>query len=143
MEYEIDKQYIFPVKEKKVVNGSLFYVINANGYECEVKAFESQRGTNPTNITCLFKGYKNEKEPVFRQDFAVLISQIYKVGEVYEFKVKNDINAFGYYEVTDKNGFIFRLVDYGKMVAIFQRLEILYFLTGQINMTVLQTMLEL
>lgn len=114
MEYEIDKQYIFPVKEKKVVNGSLFYVINANGYECEVKAFESQRGTNPTNITCLFKGYKNEKEPVFRQDFAVLISQIYKVGEVYEFKVKNDINAFGYYEVTDKNGFIFRLVDYGK-----------------------------
>ena len=114
MDYEIDKQYKFPVKEKKIANGDLFYVISANGFDCEVKAFESQRGTNPTSIICLFKGYKDDNEPIFRQDFAVLISQIYKVGEVYEFKVKNDINAFDYYEVTDKNGFIFRLVDYGK-----------------------------
>ena len=114
MDYEIDKQYKFPVKEKKISNGDLFYVISANGFDCEVKAFESQRGTNPTSIICLFKGYKDDNEPIFRQDFAVLISQIYKVGEVYEFKVKNDINAFDYYEVTDKNGFIFRLVDYGK-----------------------------
>lgn len=114
MDYEIDKQYKFPVKEKKISNGALFYVISANGFDCEVKAFESQRGTNPTSIICLFKGYKDDNEPIFRQDFAVLISQIYKVGEVYEFKVKNDINAFDYYEVTDKNGFIFRLVDYGK-----------------------------
>ena len=114
MDYEIDKQNKYPVKEKKIVNGDLFYVISANGFDCEVKAFESQRGTNPTSIICLFKGYKDDNEPIFRQDFAVLISQIYKVGEVYEFKVKNDINAFDYYEVTDKNGFIFRLVDYGK-----------------------------
>jgi len=113
MAYELDKQYTFAVKEKKMEGGTLYYVIEANGYNCDIKAFETQKGKSIQSIVCIFKGYKNGKEPIFSQDFSVLIAQTYKVGGIYEFQVKTDVKSQDYYEVIDKNGLIFRLVDYG------------------------------
>ena len=115
MELVKGQKYAFPIKETKVENGDLFYVINVNGYDCSLKVFPFQRGTiKPLRVQCVFKGYNGANEPLFMQDIEPLLKQLYKIGESYEFKVKGDYSESGYYEVVDKNGFILRLTDYGK-----------------------------
>ena len=37
MELVKGQKYAFPIKETKVENGDLFYVINVNGYDCSLK----------------------------------------------------------------------------------------------------------
>lgn len=115
MELIKGQKYAFPIKETKIENGDLYYVINVNGYDCPLKVFPFQRGTNrPPRVQCVFRGYNGANEPLFMQDIEPLLKQLYKIGETYEFKVKGDYSESGYYEVVDKNGFILRLTDYGK-----------------------------
>ena len=114
MELVKGQKYAFPIKETMLQNGVLYYVINVNGYDCQLKVFPFQRGlAKPPRLQCVFKGYNGANEPIFMQDIEPLLKQLYKVGEVYEFKVKCDYSESGYYEVVDKNGFILRLTDYG------------------------------
>ena len=113
MKLEENQKYSFPVVGKKLLNGFLYYIIIVDDEECSVKAFESQRGSNLSQITCVFKGYNEKGEPNFTQDFALFIQQNYRVGEVYDFKVKTDNSQLGYYEVVDTNNIVMRLVEYG------------------------------
>lgn len=112
----IEKQiYTFPIKETTMMNGGLYAIVSVNGFDCPVRLFDFQKGdARPSQLSCIFKGYNAEHEPMLMQDVAPLLKQIYKIGEVYDFKVRSDYSSRGYYEVTDSNGFILRLTDYGK-----------------------------
>ncbi|MCM1522596.1 MAG: ATP-binding protein [Muribaculaceae bacterium] len=60
-------------------------------------------------MQCIVKGFDQTGNPIFMQDIAAIIPQIYTVGNTYEFRVKTDLNSAGYYEVADWNGLMFRL----------------------------------
>lgn len=115
MDLKEKQKYSFPIKETTAMNGGLYAIISANGIDCPVRLFDFQKGdARPSQLTCIFKGYNAEHVPIFMQDIAPLLLKIYKVGEVYDFRVRSDYSSRGYYEVTDNNGFILRLTDYGK-----------------------------
>ncbi|MBR6283389.1 MAG: ATP-binding protein [Muribaculaceae bacterium] len=114
METDKGKKYLCPVVEVYKSNGALFYVVNMNGFQCTVKAFEYQKGRpTPAAVQCIVKGMTEAGEPILMQDIAAALQLLYKVGETYEFKVKADNTVMGYYEVVDRNGFIMRLTEYG------------------------------
>lgn len=111
-----NKKYRFSVKgSESVSSGKPRFIIEVNGYECSVKMFDFQKGKDkPTVLDCIFKGYNESREPLFIQDVAPLLKQLYQVGGTYDFRVKSDHSSIGYYEVVDKNGFIVRLTKFGK-----------------------------
>ncbi|MCM1164263.1 MAG: ATP-binding protein [Muribaculaceae bacterium] len=81
----------------------------SRGREIDIKAFEFQRQNRPSRLQCFVKGIDESGEPVYMQDIAAIIPQIYTVGNTYEFRVKTDLNSAGYYDVADWNGLMFRL----------------------------------
>lgn len=107
--YQQNQKVTFPVKGSKVAGGNMYFQINAAGREYDIKAFEFQRTNRPTRLQCLVKGFDDNGAPIFMQDIAAIIPQLYSVGQVYEFRVKADNIGGGYYEVTDTNGLVFRL----------------------------------
>lgn len=113
--YELKGRYNLKVKELLNENGIMYYVVDAGNYDCLVKVYEFQKTqAKPLYISCIYKGVNGADEPMFMQDVAPLIQQQYKIGSEYNFKVRSDKTYMGYYEVQDKNGFIFRLNNYGK-----------------------------
>ena len=114
METEKGQKYLCPVVEVYKSNGALFYVVNANGHLCTVKAFEYQKGrATPSALQCIVRGSTESGEPIVMQDIAAALQLLYKVGETYEFKVKSEGAVMGYYEVVDRNGFVMRLTEFG------------------------------
>lgn len=114
MELIEKNKYTFPVKEIKNESGNLYYIIQVNGYDCQVRAFEFQRQERPKKIICIYKGRAGNGEPIFSQDLAPLINKIFKVGQSYEFRIRQDLRELGgYYEAVDYNGFIARIVSWG------------------------------
>ena len=117
MEYIKNQKYSFKVKGTRRSGSNLYYIIDVNGWESYVKAYEFQKNNPPSEIICICKGdSKNageEGSPSFMQDIAALISQLYKVGDTGEFRVKSQQNNRGYYDVVDENGFCFRLTRFG------------------------------
>ena len=88
MELVKGQKYAFSIKETKIENGDLYYVINVNGFVCPLMVFPFQRGAaRPPKLQCVFKGYNGANEPLFMQDIEPLLKQLYKIGESYEFKV--------------------------------------------------------
>lgn len=114
MEYKIGEKYTFDVKEIANANGNQYYIINAGGSDCYVKMYEFQKGgERPRKITCIFKAFNSyTKNPIFKQDVAPILAQLYEVGKVYEFKVKKLINN-AYWIVEDGNGFNLYLKNFG------------------------------
>ncbi len=111
MVFEKGEKYSFTVRDFK---DKWFYIVDGDGDEWRVKAFEFQcKKACPENITCICKDVDNNGRPMLMQDISMLLPQIYKVGETYEFKIKRDLTDYGYYEVVDTNGFILRLTSWG------------------------------
>lgn len=106
---EQGEKITFPVRGSKVVGGNLYFQIFSRGREYDVKAFEFQRQNRPQRLQCIVKGMDQSGDPIFMQDIAAIIPQIYTVGHTYEFRIKTDLNSAGYYEVADWNGLMFRL----------------------------------
>ncbi len=114
MSYEIGKKYTFDVKEIANANGNQYYIIDADGKDCYVKMYEFQKGgEKPRKITCIYKAenrYYNN--PVFMQDVAPILHQLYEIGKEYKFRVKKFFNN-SYYVVEDNNGFNLYLTSFG------------------------------
>lgn len=106
---EQGEKITFPVRGSKVAGGNLYFQIFSRGREYDVKAFEFQRQNRPQRLQCIVKGFDPSGDPIFMQDIAAIIPQIYTVGHTYEFRIKTDLNSAGYYEVADWNGLMFRL----------------------------------
>ena len=106
---EKHEKKIFPIKGSKVAGGNMYFEISFQGHEQDIKAFEFQRKNRPTQLNCIVKGFDDDGTPIFMQDIAAILPQIYTVGEVYEFRVKTDLIAGKYYDVCDWNGLMFRL----------------------------------
>lgn len=98
-----------PVKGSKVAGGSMFFQVNYRSREYDIRAFEFQRTKRPQRLQCIVKEIDAHGDPVFMQDIAAIIPQIYTVGDTYEFRVKTDVITMGYYEVADNNGLMFRV----------------------------------
>lgn len=113
MIYEKGQKYVFDVKGSRRTGNSNYFAIEVNGAEQYVKAYEFQKSHVPTVIQCISKGLNEHGRPVFMQDIASLISQLYQVGDVGDFRIKSQPGSRDFYEVTDENGFCFRLVGYG------------------------------
>ncbi len=114
MNFEKGQKYEFKVLASHRVGTTLYYTIEANGMEHSVKAYEFQKRQAPTTISCICKGVNEYGKPAFMQDIASLISQLYKVGDVADFRIKTQPGGTrDFYEVTDENDFCFRLVGYG------------------------------
>ncbi len=99
----------FPVKGCKIAGGNMYFEISFQGREQDIRAFEFQRKNRPTQLNCIVKEFDENGAPVFMQDIAAILPQIYTIGEVYEFRVKTDLISGRYYDVCDWNGLIFRL----------------------------------
>lgn len=110
--YLKNEKYLFKVKGSRRSGSTLYYIINVNGVEDYVKAYEFQKSNQPQEITCICKGCNAMGEPSFMQDIATLLAQLYAVGDVAEFKVKANQSGRGYIEVVDENDFCFRLTEY-------------------------------
>ncbi len=106
---EIGEKITFPVKASRVAGGNMYFQFNYKGHEYDIKAFEFQRKNRPSRLQCIVKNIGADGFPIFMQDIAAIIPQIYTVGHTYEFRVKTDFNSSGYYEVADWNGLMFRL----------------------------------
>lgn len=107
--YQQNEKVTFPVKGSRVANGNLYFQIYAHGQEYDIRAFEFQRINRPKRLQCIVKGFDEQERPIFMQDIAAIIPQLYTVGEIYQFRVKADNIGGGYYEVVDTNGLVFRL----------------------------------
>lgn len=99
----------FPIKGSKVAGGNMYFEISFQGREQDIKAFEFQRKNRPTQLHCIVKGFDESGHPIFMQDIAAILPQIYEIGQEYEFRVKTDLIAGSFYDVCDWNGLIFRL----------------------------------
>lgn len=113
MGFEKGQKYIFKIKGSRRNGNGLYYAIDVNGTEQYVKAYEFQKRQALAEIRCICKGINEYGRPVFMQDIAGLIAQLYKVGDEGDFRIKAQPGNRGYYEVTDENEFCFRLVGYG------------------------------
>lgn len=113
MGFEKGQKYVFKVCGNKRSGTGLYYEIDVNGTKQYVKAYEFQKQQPPYEIHCICKGINEYGKPVFMQDIAYLISQLYKVGDIGNFRIKSQPDTRGYYEVADENNFCFRLVRYG------------------------------
>lgn len=98
-----------PVKGSKVAGGTLYFQVHYRGRERDIRAFEFQRTKRPQRLQCIVKEVDAQGDPVFMQDIAAIIPQIYTVGDTYEFRVKSDSLSAGFYEVADTNGLMFRV----------------------------------
>lgn len=86
MGYEIGKEYTFtsgdfvPSRE----TGRLYFMIgeNGTGKTYRVAPFEFQNHAIPEKIVCIYK--ENDR---FEQTLASVLDDVYRVGEIYEFKV--------------------------------------------------------
>lgn len=115
---EKGEKRMFHVKGSKVAGMNMYFQINWQGREYDIKAFDFQRKTRPQTLQCIVKEIDAQGFPVFRQDFAAIIPQIYKKGEVYEFRVKSGLMENRYHEVTDWNGLIFRVNPNGERIHV-------------------------
>lgn len=113
MNFEKGNKYMFKVRGKRQSGATTYFLIDANGAEYTVKAYEFQKKKMPDEIYCLCKGVSEHGKPAFMQDIATLLARLYKVGDVGDFRVKSQPGNRGYYEVVDENDFCFRLVNYG------------------------------
>lgn len=114
MEYIEKEKYTFKVLGARRNGSNLYYNIKVNDDEYSVKAFEFQKQqSTPSELICICKGHTDSGHPIFMQDIANLISQLYKVGDVGTFKVRSSMPTRGFYEVVDSNGFYCRLTQYG------------------------------
>lgn len=106
---EAGEKISFPVKGSKVAAGNLYFQINHRGREYDIKAFDFQRSNRPKRLQCIVKSVSPAGDPVFMQDIAVIIPQLYTIGNTYEFRVKSEVTSTGFYDVADGNGLIFKV----------------------------------
>lgn len=113
MEYIKKEKYTFKVLGSRRNGSNLYYSIKVNQDEYFVKAFEFQKQQpTPSELICICKGYSESGHPIFMQDIATLIEQLYKVGDVGTFRVRGSMPTRGFYDVVDANGFYCRLTRY-------------------------------
>ncbi|MCI9172441.1 helix-turn-helix domain-containing protein [uncultured Duncaniella sp.] len=103
------EKFTFPVRGSKVAGGNLYFQINYKGQEYDIKAFQFQRTKRPSKLQCIIKEYNQAGFPVFMQDIAAILPQLYTIGEEYEFRVKTPLTTGWYHEVMDPNGLVFRV----------------------------------
>lgn len=113
MNFAKGNKYMFKVRGRRQNGASTYFLIEANGLECTVKAYEFQKKNPPSEIYCICKGVTESGKPVFMQDIATLLARLYKVGDICDFRVKSQPGSRDYYEVMDENDFCFRMVNYG------------------------------
>lgn len=109
------QSYQLPVKRKVSEGKNEFYVVENNGVEYKIKLYDFQK-TRPVPSTLLVHTVALQSDGIIlTQDYSLFLSEFYKVGESYPFKVVSvhTANKPPYYKVRDKNGFNFRLIDYG------------------------------
>lgn len=97
---------------KSVHNDKPHYDVEYNGRTYQVTLYNFQRKLPlPDTLQCYVKTYADGQVTI-SQDYATLLSQLYTVGEEYDFVVRADYTEKGYYEVIDENEFYFRLTNY-------------------------------
>lgn len=123
---EKDNIYDLLVKEVKIEGDKTYYVVVVNGKEYFVKQFGFQKQEPvPELISCLVK-QTSEGTLYLVQNLAPILQKLYCVGEIYPFQVKTDMTDIpnGYYEITDRNGFVFWLQYYGNAkLSVYQQIE--------------------
>ena len=90
-------------------NGHKSYEIEYNGKKYYVNLYRFQETERlPEEIDCEVKTY-NDGRVSITQNIKPFLEERYKIGETYDFTVRNDFSRSGYYEVVDSDGFFFRL----------------------------------
>jgi len=104
-----------PLKEIRTENKKSYYIVVYQDREYAISMFEFQKSDPKQDMmTCIVKEV-NGNNPVFIQDFSIIYRRFYTEGGIYTFLVRRDYTnlASGYYEVSDWNGLVFRLSQYG------------------------------
>ena len=123
-ELKIGDQCKLKVLRREDRNKLSLYIVEHDGKEYAIKLFDFQKTDPlPEELNCFVKDIQDGI--TFTQDFSPLYERFYNEGEVYAFTVKSDCTHLpdGYYEVRDRNGFVFRLIEYGKE-RLFEHQEI-------------------
>ena len=85
MNYEIGKEYTFNSKEftASKETGRLYFIIGEkDGTTYKIPPFDFQINSIPEQLVCIYK--ENDR---FEQSLASVLDIVYRVGEIYEFKV--------------------------------------------------------
>lgn len=111
MDFQPKEKYTFKVDGIKRDGANVYFLIKVNGEETYIKAFEFQKNSTPTELQCICKGPDSTGQPIFMQDLAAVIGQLYHVGYEGDFYVKSFKYPY-YYEVVDENGLCMRLTKF-------------------------------
>lgn len=104
-----------PLKEIRTENKKSYFIVVYEDREYAISMFEFQKSEPKQDMmTCIVKEV-NSGRPVFIQDFSIIYKRFYTEGCIYTFLVRRDCTnlATSYYEVSDWNGLVFRLMNYG------------------------------
>lgn len=109
-----NESFHLPVLRKVQEGKNEFYVVEYLGIEYKIKLYDFQKA-RPVPTTLLCHAVYLPDGVILTQDYSEFLSEFYKVGESYPFKVVSvhTANRPPYYKVRDKNGLSFRLIDYG------------------------------
>ncbi len=93
-------------------NGRWYCVVNYNGTDYDVPVWPEQlAGGRPEYIDCRIEQADDDETNLrVKQDYGSLISQLYAVGQVGSFRVRQRFKR--YYTVVDSHGLIFRLTKF-------------------------------
>lgn len=111
MDFQPREKYTFKVEGVKRDGNNVYYLIKVNGEEAYIKAFEFQKNITPSELRCICKELDSLGRPIFMQDLAAVIAELYHVGYEGDFFVKNFKYPW-YYEVVDENGLCMRLTKF-------------------------------
>lgn len=106
-----DVQMKLTVVGSRIENKRRFIIVKYQGVEYDVLAYPFQdlsKFPAGTELECMV-GEKDNSIKI-HQALSVLFSQLYTVGNVYPFRVKEHVD--NYYTIMDKYGFVFRLTEY-------------------------------
>lgn len=111
-----NQKLLLHVKSTKTVRGNSFFIVEHDGVEYSIKQFSFQIDKPvPNALPCWVKD-ADKGELV--QDRTFYFKQLYKEGEIYPFRVRNDFTHTGhahpYYEIIDNNGIFTRLYCFDK-----------------------------
>ena len=115
MIFKEKESYNLPVVRKVVEGRNEFFVVENDGVEYKIKLYDFQKSRPvPETLLCHTVALQPDGA-ILTQDYSMFLSEFYQVGGTYPFHVTSvhTLNNPGYYKVRDRNGFSFRLQEYG------------------------------
>lgn len=111
-----NQKLLLHVKGIKAVRGNSFFIVEHDGVEYLIRQFPFQIDKPvPKALKCWVK---DAAKGELLQDRSDYLDQLYRVGEEFPFRVRNDFTHFGshpYYEVIDSNGIVTRLYNFNSI----------------------------